>query len=1141
MKKYRIPLLIAAIAALCVVHVATTKGQTVPTLDPFKTVSTSTITPRNPSSTLQIPSLPNAPCVKTNASGTFQSTNCGTGGGGSSSTYTVVGGTGITTSVATSTTNSTTTVTLNINGGSLQTCTSGTLANSLSGVGVITCQIAVQSIGGVNTSTISIIGAGGTSIATTTNSITFTSVSTSTANQWTALQTFTKGITANGTTTLASTTSALLLTDSSGVVAGFAGSTCSAGNAPRGVSATGTVQNCTAYLTGNQSVTLTISGDATGTAAGATSISDSIQVTGLLGKALPSLATGTLQYVNGAWTLSTPLAYTVAAGTGLTASVATSTTNTTTTLTLNINGGSTQTCSGVNFVNALSATGTIACGTPTTGGGTVGPSTSTYVAVFNASGTVVGYANLTYTSSTETLLFNASGTIADSSNGRIRLDGTGNLELADSQINIKPGTSVGFRIFDPTSGALISIDSSLLTSNRAYQFPNASGVLCITTTCIAQALQSLNGATSSAQTVVGGTNITVSTAASSTNSTTTVSLSGVVGTANGGTGTSTTPANNAIIIGNGGSYVFATLPDCTSAQTPHYTSSTKAWSCQTDAGGSSSTPKLPTIVVAASGGDATDIPSAYTLANNTSTYPDGATIFLTDLSYTIPATTTIWVKNNNITLRGNFGGTNINWAAPSKLKALFTASGTAISGMNLEDLIFTGTSSTYAGVVVDASNVGTSLIWNVLSSGFQKTIKANDTLNATFYNMWGNIQSYDNWCVDASSTNPINDLTLINFRCAPNEDGLAVDTAAGRVYGYYFNNGGQQVNLYNANAEPANATGTVGLGLYGGSNLSDMNIYGLYAEANATSVDIGAGVTRINFFGGQECCHTHAGFVNAGTDITKLGFDEDFAGASNLLPNLQVSGLMAANTLNVSSTATLKAGVTVTGGGITQSGGVNSLASTTVNGNATTTALTITGIASGNCLHTGTGGVVTGTGSDCGSGGGSGTVSAATTTYLGVYTASTTVGGFSNISYTSSSKQFVIQNGSSSITHDVSTSTPSFFVDVQNQTGTRFFAVASTSLVYMTGSSTAVTIGGGSLAAGACTSTTIVFNAPLSTSTDQAFATPQIDPGDSTFWKANISATTATTGTVTVKVCEAVLGTPTASKYNVSVWRNIGN
>ncbi len=99
-------------------------------------------------------------------------------------TYTSVAGSGISITQATSSTNTTTTVTLNINGGSVQNCSTGQLANSLSATGTITCQIAVQTIAGVNTSTISFVAGTGIGISTTTNSITLTNVgvTTSTGN-----------------------------------------------------------------------------------------------------------------------------------------------------------------------------------------------------------------------------------------------------------------------------------------------------------------------------------------------------------------------------------------------------------------------------------------------------------------------------------------------------------------------------------------------------------------------------------------------------------------------------------------------------------------------------------------------------------------------------------------------------------------------------------------------------------------------------------------------------------------------------------------------------------------------------------------------------------------------------------------------
>ncbi len=78
-------------------------------------------------------------------------------------------------------------------------------------------------------------------------------------------------------------------------------------------------------------------------------------------------------------------------------------------------------------------------------------------------------------------------------------------------------------------------------------------------------------------------------------------------------------------------------------------------------------------------------------------------------------------------------------------------------------------------------------------------------------------------------------------------------------------------------------------------------------------------------------------------------------------------------------------------------------------------------------------------------------------------------------------------------------------------------------------SGTTGTIGGSLLVAGACTSGTVaVIN---STTAMAVSASPVTYPGDGAYWLAYVS----TNGTVTVKVCAAVMTTPTASNYNVRV------
>lgn len=125
--------------------------------------------------------------------------------------------------------------------------------------------------------------------------------------------------------------------------------------------------------------------------------------------------------------------------------------------------------------------------------------------------------------------------------------------------------------------------------------------------------------------------------------------------------------------------------------------------------------------------------------------------------------------------------------------------------------------------------------------------------------------------------------------------------------------------------------------------------------------------------------------------------------------NIQTATLKATGAVNASSTLTVE-GATVLRNTLTQSGGVVSLASTTINGNATTTNLTITSITSTQCLRA-TNGVVSGTGSDCATGGGSGTITAATSTYVAYYSASSTINGTSTFTFTPSSGTSTVQIG----------------------------------------------------------------------------------------------------------------------------------
>lgn len=80
-------------------------------------------------------------------------------------------------------------------------------------------------------------------------------------------------------------------------------------------------------------------------------------------------------------------------------------------------------------------------------------------------------------------------------------------------------------------------------------------------------------------------------------------------------------------------------------------------------------------------------------------------------------------------------------------------------------------------------------------------------------------------------------------------------------------------------------------------------------------------------------------------------------------------------------------------------------------------------------------------------------------------------------------------------------------------------------------SGTTGSIGGGLLAAGGCTSGTVSITGAASGMA--VVATPATYPGDGVQWQTYVSSS----NTVTVKVCEIILGTPTASTYSVRVFQ----
>jgi hypothetical protein len=152
-------------------------------------------------------------------------------------------------------------------------------------------------------------------------------------------------ITTNASTGIAITNSGGVHSIQNTGVTSFTGQGC-----VTAANSTGTVALTVTCISGNQSITFTIGGDATGTGSGTTAITDNITVTGLNGKALPALATGTLQYTSGAWKINLA-----------TSSLGQYDANG------NLFSYLGSACTGGQYVAGFSASGTVACGTPSGG------------------------------------------------------------------------------------------------------------------------------------------------------------------------------------------------------------------------------------------------------------------------------------------------------------------------------------------------------------------------------------------------------------------------------------------------------------------------------------------------------------------------------------------------------------------------------------------------------------------------------------------------------------------------------------------------------------------------------------------------------------------------------------------------------
>lgn len=100
------------------------------------------------------------------------------------------------------------------------------------------------------------------------------------------------------------------------------------------------------------------------------------------------------------------------------------------------------------------------------------------------------------------------------------------------------------------------------------------------------------------------------------------------------------------------------------------------------------------------------------------------------------------------------------------------------------------------------------------------------------------------------------------------------------------------------------------------------------------------------------------------------------------------------------------------------------------------------------------------------------------------------------------------------------------------QTQSKFTVANGITLSNASGTFTTGAIGGGSLTAGTCASTTTALDSSIATSTAAFITTPKVDPGPDMYWETVLIASSS----VSTRVCAAgITGTPVSSAYNVKI------
>lgn len=243
--------------------------------------------------------------------------------------------------------------------------------------------------------------------------------------------------------------------------------------------------------------------------------------------------------------------------------------------------------------------------------------------------------------------------------------------------------------------------------------------------------------------------------------------------------------------------------------------------------GGTASKQLVSWIVAAAGGDYTTLQAAMDRCG----VVGGGNIYLTDPSY---SGNFLWKGSNCYIWGRGSGTTTINITGATTAFKTNSAAG-QYTHDELHNIFISGDGNV-GGVAINWSDMTHGVVDNVQTSNVGTSILLNDTQNITFYNSFTNLDFNDNhaFCINASSTNPVNANTFQNIFCG--------DAATSNVIGVQMNNANGNT-LENIRVEPGTLTGTVGLKLFDNRLASNNGVFNnrftnWYIEANGTGVSI---------------------------------------------------------------------------------------------------------------------------------------------------------------------------------------------------------------------------------------------------------------------------------------------------------------